>query len=86
MIVLNSYENHLLARFEKFYKKKNIITFYFFMHSLHFIQLLDVGCFNILKRLYGWRFEDLIKTYINHIIKIEFFIEFKAAHLNTMTS
>jgi len=39
----------------------------------------------MLKRLYGRGFEDFIKTYINYIIKTEFFIVFKAAHFNIMT-
>ncbi len=82
MIVLNSYKSHLSAQFEEFYKKKNIITFCFFTHSLYIIQPLDIDCFNMLKRLYSWEFKDLIKVYINYIIKIEFFIAFKTVYLN----
>ncbi len=84
MIVLNSYKNHLFIQFKEFYKEKNIIIFYFFIYSLYIIQLLDIDCFNILKRLYSREFEDLIKAYINYIIKTEFFIVFKTVHFNTM--
>jgi len=84
MIVLNGYKNHLSIQFEEFYKEKNIIIFYFFTHSLYIIQPLDIGCFNVLKRLYSRELEDLIKAYINYIIKTELFIAFKTIYLNTM--
>ncbi len=84
MIVLNGYKSYLFVQFEEFCKEKNIITFYFFTHSSYIIQPLDVDCFNVLKQLYNQEFEDLIKTYINHIIKTEFFIVFKIAYLNTI--
>ncbi len=85
MIVLNGYKNYLSVQFEKFYKEKNIIIFCLFVHFSYIIQPLDINCFNVLKRLYNWELEDLIKVYINHIIKTEFFIAFKTAYLNTIT-
>src|SRR6266566_7471259 len=85
MIVLDGYKSHLSIQFEEFCKKKNIIILYFSMYSLYIIQPLDISCFNILKRLYSREFKDLIKVYINYIIKTEFFIAFKTAHLNTIT-
>ncbi len=86
MVIFDNYKNHLSVQFEQFCKEKYIIILYFFIYSLYFIQPLDVGCFNILKRSYGRNLKDFIKTYINHIIKTEFFIVFKAAHFNIMTS
>ncbi len=85
MVVLNGYKNHFSVQFEKFYKKKNIIIFYFFTHSSYLIQSFDVGCFNVLKQLYSRQFEVFIKVYINYIIKTEFFIVFKAVYLVTIT-
>ena len=86
MIVFDSYESYLSTQFEAFCKEKNIITFCFPSHSSHLIQFLDVGCFNVLKRMYGKELEDFIRAHINHITKPEFFIAFKAAHLAAMTS
>ncbi len=86
MVVLNSYKNHLSIQFEKFYKEKNIITFYLPTHLLHFTQPFDIEYFNILKRSYSRQFKAFIKVHINHIIKTEFFIAFKAAHFITMTA
>ncbi len=85
MVVLDNYKNHFSIQFEKFYKEKNIIIFYFFTHSSHLIQLFDIECFNILKRSYNRQFKTFIKAYINYITKTEFFITFKAAHLVTIT-
>ncbi len=46
---------------------------------------MDIGCFNMLKRSYNRGLEDFIKTYINYIIKTEFFIVFKTTHFNIIT-
>jgi hypothetical protein len=85
MVVLDGHESHLAALFENFCKAHNIITLCLPPHSSHLTQPLDVGCFSVLKRLYGRQLEDYIKAYITHITKIEFFIAFKAAHLRTFS-
>ena len=84
MIVLDGHESHLSAKFEEFYKEKNIITLCLPAHSSHLTQPLDVGCFSVLKRSYGRQLEAFIKAHINHITKTEFLLAFKAAHFNTM--
>ena len=85
MIVLDGHESHLSAEFEDFCKKNYIITLCLPAHSSHLTQPLDVGCFSALKRAYGRELEDLIKAYVTHITKLEFFIAFKSAHLRTIT-
>jgi hypothetical protein len=55
-------------------------------HSSHLTQPLDVGCFSVLKRAYGRQIETFIKAHINHITKVEFFIAFKAAYFESITS
>ncbi len=86
IIVLDGHESHISVQFEQFCKEKNIITLCLPAHSSHLTQPLDVGCFSVLKRLYGKELEAFIMAHINHITKPEFFIAFKAAHLATMTS
>lgn len=86
MIVLDGHESHQSAQFDEFCKEKNIITLCLPAHSSHLTQPLDVGCFSVLKRMYGRELETFIKAHINHITKTEFFIAFKAAHFNSMTS
>ncbi len=86
MVVFDSYKSYLSTQFEQFYKEKYIITLYLPIHFSHFTQPLDIGCFNMLKRLYSRGFENFIKTYINYIIKTEFFIAFKVTYFNIITS
>ena len=85
MLVLNGHESHESAEFQEYCKAHNIITLGLPPHSSHLTQLLDVGCFSMLKRAYGRQIEAFIKAYINHITKVEFFIAFKAAYLESMT-
>jgi hypothetical protein len=84
IIVLDSYKSYLSAEFEEFCKEKNIITFCLPVHSLYLTQLLDVGCFSILKQSYSRQLEAFIKAYINYITKTEFLLAFKAAYFNTI--
>lgn len=85
MIVLDGHDSHLSVPFDTFCKEKNIITLCLPAHSSHLTQPLDIGCFSVLKRMYGHELEDFIKAYINHITKPEFFIAFRIAHFATMT-
>jgi hypothetical protein len=41
--------------------------------------------FSVLKRAYGKEIDTFIRTHINHITKVEFFLAYKAAHLATFT-
>ena len=85
MIILDEYKSYFSIEFEKFYKEKNIIILYLPPYSSHLIQLLDISYFSILKRSYNRELKAFIKAYINYIIKTEFFIAFKAAHISIMT-
>jgi hypothetical protein len=51
----------------------------------YLLQLLDVGCFALLKKVYRKEVEDLIYNYINYITKLEFLPTFKAAFQNAIT-
>jgi hypothetical protein len=85
MLVVDGHESHLSAEFQIFCKSHNIITLSMPSHSSHLTQPLDVGCFSVLKRSYGDQINGLVKAHVNHITKVEFFIAFKAAYLETMT-
>jgi hypothetical protein len=86
MIVLDGHESHLSVQFEEFCKEKNIITLCLPAHSSHLTQPLDIGCFAVLKRMYGRELEMFIKAHIHHITKTEFLLAFKAAHFKAMTA
>ena len=42
------------------------------VHLLYLLQPLDVGCFLVLKQLYGRLVKEIISYSINHINKHEF--------------
>jgi hypothetical protein len=85
MLILDGHESHESAEFQEYCKAHNIITLCLPPHSSHLTQPLDVGCFAVLKRLYGRQIETFIKAYINHISKVEFFLAFKAAYDQSIT-
>ena len=86
MFVLDGHKSHLSNTFQKYSKEYNIITLCFPIHSLYITQPFDVGCFNVLKRIYGREIEVFVKASITYITKLEFFIAFKIAYNQTMTS
>ena len=54
-------------------------------HSSHLLQLLDVGCFSLLKRVYSYEIEGLMRNYITYISKLEFLLAFRAAFYKAFT-
>ena len=85
MLVIDGHKSHVSVVFDRFCKDHNIITISMPPHSSHLLQPLDVGCFSPLKRAYGRQIEVLMKSHINHVTKVEFFIAFKAAFYAVFT-
>jgi hypothetical protein len=85
MLVLDGHESHESAAFQEYCKSHNIITLGLPAHSSHITQPLDVGCFSVLKRMYGRQIEGFMKAHINHITKVEFFMAFKQAYQQSIT-
>jgi hypothetical protein len=52
---------------------------YILLYLLHYLQLLNVSCFLLLKRAYSYKINNLISNYINYITKLEFLAAFKVA-------
>ncbi len=65
--------------FQDLCKEKKIITLCMPLHLLHLLQLLDVACFLLLKRMYGDEILALARNYIYYIDKETFLLAFKAA-------
>jgi hypothetical protein len=82
----DGHESHVSDAFEKYCQDNNIITLCIPSHSSHITQSFDVGCFSVMKRMYGREIEDFIKAVVTHITKLEFFYAFKAAYERIMTS
>jgi hypothetical protein len=85
MLVLNGHESHESAEFQEYYKAYNIITLCLPPHSSQLTQPLDIGCFSVLKRVYGRQIKTFIKAHIKHITKVEFFLAFKAVYVELIT-
>jgi hypothetical protein len=84
MLVMSGHSSHLSAGFDRFCKEKKIIAISVPSHSSHILQPLDVGYFGPLKRAYSQQIEQLVKSHINHVTKVDFLIAFKAAFFTTM--
>ena len=54
-------------------------------YLLHLLQLLNVGCFLLLKLAYGYKIKDLMRNYINYITKLKFILAFRAAFYKAFT-
>ena len=72
MLILDGYESHHSTDFELYCKEHKIITVCMPAHSSHLLQPLDVGCFRPLKQAYSRQVEELMRTHITHISKLEF--------------
>ena len=55
-------------------------------HSLHLLQLLDVGCFAAVKRIYRQQVENLIRTGLNHINKPDFLRAYSTTRLEALNT
>ena len=86
MLVLDGHESHESVLFQDYCKNNDIITLSLPPHSSHLTQPLDVGCFSVLKRMYGREIESFIRAHINHITKVEFFLAFHTAYNQSITT
>jgi hypothetical protein len=85
LLVLDGHESHHSEKFEYYCMENNIITLCMPAHSSHLLQPLDVGCFSPLKKAYSQQVEDLMRDYVMHITKDDFFPAFHAAYDIAMT-
>ena len=83
---MDRHDSHNTLQFQDFYEDNNIVTLCMPSHSSHFLQPLDVGCFQPLKKVYGKQMENMMRSSINHITKLEFLPAIKVAIDATITS
>tara|TARA_R110002003_G_scaffold1844_5_gene23580 strand:+ start:522 stop:1697 length:1176 start_codon:yes stop_codon:yes gene_type:complete len=79
LLIVDGHDSHITPAFHQYCKENKITTLCTPPHSSHKLQPLDVGCFSPLKTAYGRQAENLMRSRINHITKIEFLPCFKAA-------
>jgi len=72
LLLMDGHGSHVTAEFDQYAKQNSIIVLCMPPHSSHILQPLDVGCFAVLKRLYGRAVEAQMRVGINHIDKDDF--------------
>ena len=72
LLLMDGHGSHVTAEFDQYAKQSSIIVLCMPPHSSHILQPLDVGCFAVLKRLYGRAVEAQMRVGINHIDKDDF--------------
>ena len=80
MLIIDNYNNFIFIKFNEYCKFNNIIIINMFAHSFHLLQPLNIGLYLFLKFVYGCQINFFICIFINHIIKIEFFIIYLVTH------
>jgi hypothetical protein len=85
LLILDGHKSHHSDAFEQHCKKNNIIILYMPAHFSHILQLLDVACFALLKKVYGTQIEKLVRARISHIMKKDFLPAFCEAFKKSLT-
>jgi len=86
MLILDGHGSHLTPQFDLICAQNNIIPICMPPHSSHLLQPLDVGCFAVLKRVYGCLVEESMRLGINHIDKLDFLAAYPKARLEAFKS
>lgn len=86
LLVLDGHGSHLTPNFDRICHENDVIPICMPAHSSHLLQPLDVGCFAVLKRIYGRCIEDLMRTGVNHIEKSDFLDAFPTARIEAFKS
>src|SRR5450432_1389733 len=85
LLILDGHGSHITPEFDLFAKEHSIITLCMPSHSSHLLQPLDVGCFAVLKRLYGQQVQNLMRNGVSHIDKPDFLEAYYNARKETMS-
>ena len=72
LLVLDGYNSHISPEFDRFCLDYQIVVLGMPAHLSHLLQLLDVGCFLVLKQAYRHLIEQIISYGVNYINKREF--------------
>ena len=72
LLVLDGHGSHLTPEFDQLCEENQIIAICMPPHASHLLQPLDVGCFSVLKRLYGGAVSTLMRNGVNSIDKEDF--------------
>ena len=85
LLILDGHESHESIDFRQLCEQNSITTLCMLAHSSHLLQPLNVAYFSPLKKAYGRGVENLMRSSINHITKLEFLLVFKQAYQESIT-
>jgi len=85
LLILNGHNSYHSEEFETYCQEYNIITLCMPPHSSYLLQLLDIGCFGLLKKAYSCQIEQLMRMNITYISKLEFLYTFREAFFASIT-
>jgi hypothetical protein len=86
LLILDGHGSHLTPRFDEICEENKIILICMPPHSSHLLQPLDIGCFAVLKRVYGRLVEMKTRNGINHIDKFDFLEAYPLARIEAFKS
>ena len=72
LLVLDGHGSQLTPEFDQICEENHIIAICMPAHASHLLQPLDVGCFAVLKKLYGGAVSTLMRNGVNSIEKEDF--------------
>ena len=72
LLVLDGHNSHISPEFDWFCLDYQIVVLCILAYLSHLLQPLDVGCFSVLKQLYGRLVEQIMARGVNYINKREF--------------
>jgi hypothetical protein len=73
LLILDSHGSHMTPEFDQYCLAHSIIVLCMPPHSSHLLQLLDIGCFSVLKRSYGNLVEQKMILVSTILISSSFF-------------
>lgn len=78
-LILVGHESHHSTGLELYCQELTIVDLCMPVHSSHYLQPLDVGCFGPLKQACSRQIEGVMRAHINHASKLEFLCAFREA-------
>ena len=85
LLILDSYSSYRTPEFDLFYKEHLIIILCILLYSSYLLQLLDIGCFTVLKRSYRQQIEGYIYNRVNYIDKDDFLKVYYTVYIESIS-
>lgn len=85
-MIFDRYSSYFISQFDRICTENNIILFCISLYSFYLLQLFDIGYFAILKYIYRYFVNDLVRTDYNYIDKLDFLADYLYTKIETFQS